>query len=399
MSHQKKNISLTPLYPDPVALESDLMSHRYLPSEFRSHAKDWFVSAQFLINYKYAYETYKSYRRDVERFLLWCWVHKKVSLESVDVTHIQNYLDFVSSVPPEWSMTCHKRRYIDEQSVFANSQWRPYIRQAESKSVNLKSLLAILSTYFNYLVDHDYMRKNPIKLLKQKKHLVRHSSDTRVTRKLSVHQWNMVISYCDRLKFEDAVEMRHWWMLGIFYLLGLRISEVSVTDRHAPSMRDFWVDEQDQWWFKVIGKSNKYREVAVPASLIDMMRIYRASLGLPERIGISENTPLLPKVRGKGGLGVRQVRLCVEMCFKRSASELRLDGKAEDAEHLEQATVHWLRHTSISEAVKHRPIEHVRDDAGHSSITITDIYIDSDRGERHKSAQLKKLRIKDENLD
>ena len=50
------------------------------------------------------------------------------------------------------------------------------------------------------------------------------------------------------------------------------------------------------------------------------------------------------------------------------------------------ATVHWLRHTGISEDVKHRPREYVRDDAGHSSSAITDRYIDIEL--RRKSLKL-----------
>ena len=53
--------------------------------------------------------------------------------------------------------------------------------------------------------------------------------------------------------------------------------------------------------------------------------------------------------------------------------------------------MHWLRHTGISEDVKHRPREHVRDDAGHSSGAITDKYIDIERRDRHASAKDKLL--------
>lgn len=56
-----------------------------------------------------------------------------------------------------------------------------------------------------------------------------------------------------------------------------------------------------------------------------------------------------------------------------------------------KATVHWLRHTGISDDVKIRPKEHVRDDAGHSSSAITDRYIDIELRERHKSAKAKPL--------
>lgn len=53
--------------------------------------------------------------------------------------------------------------------------------------------------------------------------------------------------------------------------------------------------------------------------------------------------------------------------------------------------MHWLRHTGISEDVKIRPREHVRDDAGHSSSAITDKYIDVESRERHYSAKKKMI--------
>jgi len=71
---------------------------------------------------------------------------------------------------------------------------------------------------------------------------------------------------------------------------------------------------------------------------------------------------------------------------------MRANGFLEDAERLGAATVHWLRHTGISEDVKHRPREHVRDDAGHGSSAITDRYIDVERAERHASARQKLIK-------
>jgi hypothetical protein len=53
--------------------------------------------------------------------------------------------------------------------------------------------------------------------------------------------------------------------------------------------------------------------------------------------------------------------------------------------------VHWLRHTGISEDVKVRPKEHVKEDAGHSSMATTDKYIDSELRERHASAKYQKI--------
>ena len=71
---------------------------------------------------------------------------------------------------------------------------------------------------------------------------------------------------------------------------------------------------------------------------------------------------------------------------------MKKDGFDQDAELLKAATVHWLRHTGISDDVKHRPREHVRDDAGHGSSAITDKYIDVEMRERHQSAKGKTIK-------
>lgn len=71
---------------------------------------------------------------------------------------------------------------------------------------------------------------------------------------------------------------------------------------------------------------------------------------------------------------------------------MKRDGLATDANELKTATVHWLRHTGISEDVKFQPREHVRDDADHATMATTDRYIDSDKRERHRSGKQKRVR-------
>lgn len=50
-------------------------------------------------------------------------------------------------------------------------------------------------------------------------------------------------------------------------------------------------------------------------------------------------------------------RLCSwsQICFDKAMDELNQDGFKEEAESLLEATVHWLRHTGISDDVKRRP--------------------------------------------
>ena len=83
----------------------------------------------------------------------------------------------------------------------------------------------------------------------------------------------------------------------------------------------------------------------------------------------------------------------VQLCFNKTIERLEVEGFNEEAEALKSATVHWLRHTGISNDVKFRPREHVRDDAGHSSSAITDQYIDVELRERYLSAKNKRIKV------
>ncbi len=106
-----------------------------------------------------------------------------------------------------------------------------------------------------------------------------------------------------------------------------------------------------------------------------------------------EKTPLVAHIRNVNSpiTSTRPIRQLVQSCFDRAANSLQADGDIHEANLLRSATVHWLRHTGISDDVKIRPREHVRDDAGHSSSAITDRYIDVELKERAASARKKKI--------
>jgi len=102
---------------------------------------------------------------------------------------------------------------------------------------------------------------------------------------------------------------------------------------------------------------------------------------------------LLLRSKGIGPISsTRQLRSIVQHCFDRAIMRMRENGFLQDADQLQSVTVHWLRHTGISDDVKIRPREHVRDDAGHSSSAITDKYIDIELRARHASAKHKPVK-------
>ena len=189
------------------------------------------------------------------------------------------------------------------------------------------------------------------------------------------------------LKYERTL-----FILSLLFGMYLRISELVATDRWTPQMRNFHKDSNNQWWFITVGKGNKERHIAVSDSMLQSLIRWRMFLGLSQLPNPTDNSPLLPKLHGRGPLSdTVPIRRLVQECFDKACTTMRLAGDQEEADNLAAATVHWLRHTAISEDVKIRPREHVRDDAGHSSSTTTDRYIDVEMQARHRSARTKKI--------
>jgi len=185
---------------------------------------------------------------------------------------------------------------------------------------------------------------------------------------------------------------RTLFIIQALYGMYLRISELVASERWCPQMNSFHKDADGNWWFKVVGKGNKERDISVSDDMLEAFKQYRISLNLSPLPSSIDNFPLIPKLIGKGGISdTRHIRSLVQQCFDRAYQLMLQDDKRDDACELKIATVHWLRHTGISEDVKIRPREHVRDDAGHSSSAITDKYIDIEKKERARSAKKKKL--------
>jgi site-specific recombinase XerD len=364
---------------------------------------------EFLNSYAGSPDTFNSYRREVERFLQWSWLVAHKLIKNLDRNDVRNYLNFILSPPKNWIATKNVSRFQTKNAErIVNPEWRPFVariskaqyklgQRADIKNHRLnnqsmQATMSTISTFYTFLQQEEYLEVNPIKLIRQKNRFVQKQQKQRVTRKLSKTQWEFVIATAEQMANDSPINERIYFMMAAFYLLGLRISELSETPDRIPCMGDFTPDKDSLWWFTTVGKGNKVRDIAVPDAMLEVLKRYRESLNLSPLPTRGEQTPLLNKQRGCGGLGTRQVRNLVQQCFDHAIVRLQQAGKDDDAQDLMAATVHWLRHTSITADVEHRPREHVRDDAGHENAATTDRYIDSDRKARHQSAKSKPLR-------
>lgn len=385
-----------------------------LPKEIAANAviSDYKHTCSFLHAYRGSAETFKSYRREIERLLQWSWFLRAKPLKELRRNDLETFLEFCQAPPKDWIGIKHVPRFTDMNGQrVANPTWRPFIAVISKKAHRdgdlpnaksytlsqsaLQAIFAILSSFFNYLEQEEYTFGNPIAQIRQKSKFLRKHHGKKTIRRLSELQWAYIIETAESMAKENpSLHERSLFIMNALFAMYLRISELVASERWIPQMGHFFKDMDGNWWFKTVGKGNKERDISVSNAMLEALKRYRISLGLSSLPSPGETTPLISKALGKGPIeGTRHIRKIVQHCFDKTIERLKTDGFIEDAEMLMVATVHWLRHTGISEDVKIRPREHVRDDAGHSSSAITDQYIDIELRARHASAKKKLIKF------
>lgn len=378
---------------------------------FSGAEKDYEYALKFLYSYHGSMATFNSYRRELERLLQWSWFINKTSMFSLRREDIEAFIKFCQKPPQSWIGTKNVGRFIDKEGQrVPNEEWLPFVAsvpKAEFREGSkpdkkkylpsqaaIKATFTSLSSFYDFLFQEGIVGSNPVSLIRQKSKFIQRSQNRDVVRRISNLQWDYVIETAELMAVESPEQHeRTLFIMNCLFAMYLRISELAADERSTPVMGDFRKDMDGNWWFNVTGKGNKNRNIAVCDEMLNALRRYRIFLGLTPLPAPDDQTPLIKKNLGKGPTtSTRQIRKIVQLCFDHAYNRMKSDGLEEDALDLKAATVHWLRHTGISEDVKIRPREHVRDDAGHSSMQTTDRYIESDLRERHHSGRSKRLK-------
>lgn len=410
MSRQKTKPPI-PIFDNLDVLMSDANDPWHLESFNSDHAADDYRSVlKFLIDHAESSEdTFTSYRRDAERLLQWCWRIADKSILTLDRDDISQFMKFMVSPPAAWVGTKNVARFKNSSKTHSrepNADWRPFVRKipkSASKSAKsekqattkyqmstaaINACFRIISAFYDRQMKDGVLPINPVAQMPRglRKKLAPVTEAVAPKRRLTDLQWSYVIETAELMTVDPEHE-RTLFIMTALYGMYLRISEIVGT-----SMGDFRQDEDQNWWFHVQGKGDKPRRVTVSDTMLSALKRYREYLGLPSLPSVGDNTPILMSNRdGTAIKSSRSIRYIVQKCFDDSYERMKKDFDDDSAETLKACTVHWLRHTGISVDVQRRPRSHVRDDAGHSHMSTTDSYIDSDDRERHETARKKPI--------
>lgn len=340
--------------------------------------------------------TFIRFRNEVERFLLWAFLVKKLPIDQMRKTDILEYADFCFKPPVSWICLANYEKFRLSNGLFKqNSSWAPFRMQKpkntpanqepdkkkyQPSQQTLAAMFTAITVFYKYLMNEEYAYGNPAQIARTDcRHFIRDAQIKEIHR-LSEFQWQYVFNVALNQANKDPLHERDLFIICALKTLFLRISELSERKNWIPTMSHFWQDSHNNWWLKVYGKGRKIRDVTVPPSFIDYLKRYRQYRGLSPLPRSGEQHPIVEKIRGQGGMTSRQLTRIVQAVFDIAYDEMLKQEGADNAQKLKEASTHWLRHTGASmEIERGRALKDVSEDLGHSSMATTDtVYVQTE---------------------
>jgi site-specific recombinase XerD len=319
--------------------------------------------------------TWRAYRKEAERFLLWAVIQRRKPLSSLDGDDCVSYRDFLASPGPEWTGPRNARRWSEA--------WRPFEGPLSVRSQSVA--ITIVRSLCEWLVRRHYLDSNPWDDVPNRPDA---PSMPRL-RAFSQKQWRQVQDWINAEAGEtpSPALIRLKFVLEFAYMTGMRLAELASAElgwlRHEQLDDGEWV-----WSIMVLGKRKKWREVPLPDPAVEALRAYLLSRGLePDLLANDPKTPLIARLGEESPLSAARIYEVLAAGFERCAAHvLRTDGRA--AEQIRAASTHWLRHTYGSHsAARGVPQDVLQANLGHESLATTSIYVRAEKARRHRAVR------------
>lgn len=344
----------------------------------------------FLIGYQGSPLTYQCYMKELERLVLWCTHVQHLTVSDLSHSDLNAYQQFLTNPQPK-ERWCGNKRAKCLKTGEINPNWRVF--SSPLSPISIKKTMSILECFFNYLVQTQYLKGNPLSVNKRRK---------KRTHALTIERWlekveiNAVLEALSKyeLQYPEAQfsAIRAKYIIHTLFYTGLRLSELC-----DHTMGNFKLIE-NQWYLKVIGKGEKPRNIVIIDEYSDALMAFRRAIGCISPLPTFDDPlPLIPDNLLKSSILNRRVDQILKWAFGLGATHFELLAEKEPdnalmylhrASKLRKASAHWLRHSYGTYLVKSGcPIEKVKTLMGHADISTTMIYVHIATQDLHHSAK------------
>jgi site-specific recombinase XerD len=320
--------------------------------------------------------TWRAYRKEAERFLLWAVLERGKALSCLDGQDCVAYRDFLRNPGPAWIGPRNEQRWSES--------WRPFEGPLSVGSADTG--MTIVRSLCEWLVRRNYLDSNPWDDVPKRPD----APSMPQLRAFSQKQWSLVQDWLDA-QFEQSPSPalhRLRFLLDFAYMSGMRLAELAAAKvgwlRHEQLDDGDWV-----WSIMVLGKRKRWREVPLPDPAVQALGDYLASRGLDRTPEANPpDTPLLSHLGREATLTTSRIYEILVTTFERCAVDVYSSDRRA-ADRIREASTHWLRHTYGSHsAARGVPQDVLQANLGHESLATTSIYMKSEKSRRHKAMQL-----------
>lgn len=338
--------------------------------------------------------THANYRKEAERFLLWCLYERETALSSIKAGDASKYLRWLEELGRRDERDFKERWKLPaavwigpKNATRDSSAWRPF--NGPLGSASRRNALVVVRQLCNFLKKTGYLIFNPFDQVSPKVPLLKGEGAPQAfaDRSLTDMQWREIADRIELLP-EGLPRERMRLILMLGKSLGLRASEML-------EARASWIVERRVGFsvrpaIEVLGKGSKVRRLPLNAEQRDIIESAFRARGLPGYAGCDPETPLLVNLgRGRnphGPMSRSGLYRVLETFFDRVADEIALE-RPGDAAKLRAASTHWLRHTFAVTALTKTSVNVVQAAMGHASVATTGRYLAPEEEEMSKALE------------
>jgi site-specific recombinase XerD len=158
----------------------------------------------WLKKYEDTLNTFAAYERQAKLFLMWCSYECGKTIGQLKVQDFENYFSFLKNPPVTW---CASRASLRQGKASLN--WRPLVRGLSPAAIQMA--FRILKSLMGYLSDSEYVRSNPLKLIKlgqQYPHALEEQKYRVWARMLEEDEWQALQAVLNDLPEDTPLQIR-----------------------------------------------------------------------------------------------------------------------------------------------------------------------------------------------
>lgn len=333
----------------------------------------------WLNRYEADSHTYRAYRKEAERMLLWAVTQQGKALSDLSVEDCTAYKAFLANLDPDrdwlWISPIARSRLSE--------YWRPFSGPLSAPSQ--KQALTIVTSLFDWLCSQRYLLNNPMAAIPK----LKFTSHIKVESALPLSIWKAFYVWAKEQTDPPAVTA-----LAAIVLMrdaGLRLHEVCLLSKEHLTF-------DNGWEATFIGKGSKERNVPLSESFITCLEKHLLECGQSLKALPPSSRLINPKFyvalsnedetrrRKQGGYSTGGLARLIKQLFRRFEKS-----HPEFSEtSLRQIHPHALRHTFGRHAVEAGvDLDVIQQVLGHSSLATTTIYTQGNK--KRRKEQLRRL--------